>query len=142
MSSKYTHERIRQSIQGDLHRYEAIALSMAISFELENFIKERGISKQELAEAAGISPSYLSQVFSGGRLINITMLAGISQKFKVHFGFDIQDVKSERIREYAEDNWEKPLERKPKVFDLNDFSKSQWAECLPRAVGSDCGNQA
>ncbi len=142
MSSKYTHKKIRQSIQGNLRRYEAIALSMAIGFELEEFIEERGISKQELAEAAGISPSYLSQVFSGDRLINISMLAGISQKYKVRFSFDIQDAKAEKIREFAFDSWTKPYERKAMIFDRQSFSKKHDYGYPPRVMGSDCGNQA
>lgn len=105
MRLKHTHERMGQSIQGNLHRYEAIALSMAISFELESFIKERGISRQELAEAAGISPSYLSQVFSGSRLINIAMLAGISQKYKVCFSFSIIELEPE-IEQLKQENRE------------------------------------
>ena len=83
----------------NLRRYEAIALSMSISFELQDFMEERVISKQELAEAAGISPSYLSQVFSGDRLINIAMLAGISQKYKVRFTIDLQEEKKGEINE-------------------------------------------
>lgn len=142
MSSKYTHKKIRQSIRGNLRRYEAIALSMAIGFELEDFIKERGIKKQELAEAAGIPPSYLSQVFSGDRLINISMLAGISQKYKVRFSFDIQDAKADKIREFAAESWRKPYEKKAMIYDFRSFSKRHDYGNPPRVIGSDCGNQA
>lgn len=142
MSSKYTHEKIKQSIQGNLRRYEAIALSMAISFELEDFIKDRGISKQDLAEAAGISPSYLSQVFAGDRLINIAMLAGISQKYKVRFSIDIQDAKAEKIREFASESWTMPIARKMNIIYLQNYSQKHDIEYQPRVMGSDCGNQA
>lgn len=144
MSSKYTHEKIRQSIQGDLRRYEAIAMSMAICIELEDFIKDRGISKQELAEAAGISPSYLSQVFSGDRLMNITMLAGISQKYQIRFKFDVQDAKAESIREYASLSFAKPFTRRTNVYSLEDYRKfhNDSSVFQPRVMGSDCGNKA
>ena len=89
MNSKYNHKKIKQSISGNLRKYEAIAISMAISFEIEDFIKKQGISKKELAKAAGVSLSYLSQVFAGDKLFNLTMLAGISQKYQVKFYFNI-----------------------------------------------------
>ncbi len=94
MSSKYSIDTLRQSVQKNIKKYEAIALSMTISFEIEDFINARGISKKELAEAAGVSPSYLSQVFSGDKLFNLSMLAGISQKYKVRFNMEICDTKS------------------------------------------------
>ena len=34
MNSKYNHKKIKQSISGNLRKYEAIAISMAISFEI------------------------------------------------------------------------------------------------------------
>jgi len=89
MNSKYNHKKIKQSISGNLRKYEAIAISMAISFEIEDFIKKQGISKKELAKAAGVSLSYLSQVFAGDKLFNLTMLAGISQKYQVKFYFNV-----------------------------------------------------
>jgi transcriptional regulator with XRE-family HTH domain len=144
MSSKYNHEKIKQSIQGNLRRYEAIALSMVISFEIEDFIKERGISKQELAKAAGVSPSYLSQVFAGDRLLNLTMLAGISQKYQVKFHCDIQEAKVESIREYAFESFGKPHTKKANIYNFEDFKQvhNDKYNNQNRVIGSDGGNPA
>lgn len=97
MSSKYSHDQVLQSIQPNRKKYKAISLSTAITMELEDLMENKGISKKELAAAAGVSPSYLSQVFSGDKLINISMLAGISNEFNVVFRMEIQDKKSEEF---------------------------------------------
>lgn len=101
MSSKYSHDQVLQSIQPFRKKYKAISLSTAITMELEDLMEQKGISKKELAAAAGVSPSYLSQVFSGDKLINISMLAGISTEFNVVFRMEIQDKKSEEFLEKA-----------------------------------------
>lgn len=89
MSSEYSHDQVLQSIQPNRKKYKAISLSTAITMELEDLMEQKGISKKELAAAAGVSPSYLSQVFSGDKLINISMLAGISNEFNVVFRMEI-----------------------------------------------------
>lgn len=98
MSLSYSHDTLKQSLRGKIKRYEAIALSMAISFRLEDFIESKGISKSELAKAAGVSPSYLSQVFRGNRLFNLTMLAGIANKYQIRFNMEIEEATSIKLQ--------------------------------------------
>ena len=144
MSSQNTHEKLRQSIQGNLRRYEAIALNMAITFELEDFITQRGISKQELAKAAGVSPSYLSQVFSGDKLLNLPMLAGISQEYKVRFKLDIEQMEVNRIKEIENFIYPILVKKQPNYSSLNGYLQFDMAQerNWKRAAGGDSGCEA
>ena len=85
---------IFKEVQGnELRTYEAIALSMKITFVLEDFIKEKGVSLQELAKAAGVSNNIIRKVFSGDKLVTLPMLAGISQTYNVRFDIIISPAK-------------------------------------------------
>jgi transcriptional regulator with XRE-family HTH domain len=108
--------------------------------ELEDLMEKKGISKKELAAAAGVSPSYLSQVFSGDKLINISMLAGISHEFNVVFRVDIQDKKSEEFLEKAGRMTVAP--ELTKINYMNKFQSTGYNQTpyCARAIGADCGD--
>lgn len=140
MSSKYSHDHVLQSIQPFRKKYKAISLSTAITMELEDLMENKGISKKELAAAAGVSPSYLSQVFSGDKLINISMLAGISHEFNVVFRMEIQDKKSEEFLDQAS-----RMKVTPEFVKMNYMHKFQSTSFndkpyCTRAIGADCGD--
>jgi transcriptional regulator with XRE-family HTH domain len=139
MSSKYSHDQVLQSIQPFRKKYKAISLSTSITMELEELMEHKGISKKELAAAAGVSPSYLSQVFSGDKLINISMLAGISNEFNVVFRMEIQDKKSEEFLDKASRMTVAPELTKTSYmhkFHPTGNIKPYYAF----AIGADCGD--
>lgn len=140
MSSKYSHDQVLQSIQPFRKKYKAISLSTAITMELEDLMEQKGISKKELAAAAGVSPSYLSQVFSGDKLINISMLAGISNEFNVVFRMEIQDKKSEEFLDQA--SRMKVTPEFTKTNYINRFQSTSYNQIHygDRAIGADCGD--
>jgi transcriptional regulator with XRE-family HTH domain len=107
--------------------------------ELEELMENKGISKKELAAAAGVSPSYLSQVFSGDKLINISMLAGISHEFNVVFRMEIQDKKSEEFLDQA--SRMKVTPEVTKITYMNKFQSTGYNHIpyCARAIGADCG---
>ncbi len=94
MNIKYLHHKLRDSIQRLIYHYEEIAISMSITFELEELMKAKGISKIDLAKAAGVSISKLNKVFCGDSIITLKMLAGIAQKYNVRFSFNFKPVDS------------------------------------------------
>ncbi len=140
MSSKYSHDQVLQSIQPFRKKYKAISLSTAITMELEDLMENKGISKKELAAAAGVSPSYLSQVFSGDKLINISMLAGISHEFNVVFRMEIQDKKSEEFLYQASRIKVSP--EVTKTTYIHKFLSTSYNHISygARAIGADCGD--
>lgn len=60
-------------------------LSFRFLSEVERLMQEKGFTKRKLAESVGTSPSYITQLFRGDRLLNIDMLARFEQVFGVRF---------------------------------------------------------
>jgi transcriptional regulator with XRE-family HTH domain len=116
-------ELLGKAIAKNIVRYEAIVMNTQLIIEIDEYRKKHGITKKQLAEAAGVNPAYLSQVYNSNKLINLSMLAGISQKFNIRFGLDIQDISKES--EIKLDHQSFPLyeTKKTKVYNFNEFTK-------------------
>lgn len=70
---------------------------------LSSFEKMMGhpVQKKEIAEAIGTSPSYITQLFKGDKLINMTTLAKLQKAFD--FSFEIEAKKNNaNLKERAE----------------------------------------
>ncbi len=70
---------------------------------LSSFEKMMGhpVQKKEIAEAIGTSPSYITQLFKGDKLINMTTLAKLQKAFD--FSFEIEAKKnSANLKEKAD----------------------------------------
>lgn len=52
---------------------------------VEQMMKEQGLSYKELAEKLGTSKGYVSQLFSGKKLVNLEMIARLQKVLDVHF---------------------------------------------------------
>jgi transcriptional regulator with XRE-family HTH domain len=53
--------------------------------EIEKVTSERGISRKELAELAGTSASYITQLYQGKKIINLQMLTRIKKALNIEF---------------------------------------------------------
>ena len=60
-------------------------LSFRYLSEVERLLHERGMTKRDLAVAVGTSPSYITQLFRGDRLLNFDMLARLEDALSVKF---------------------------------------------------------
>jgi len=66
--------------------YEAHMLMFRFLSEVEKISTESGIRKnKDLASKLGVSPSYITQIFNGDKLLNLTMLAKIQKAFSITF---------------------------------------------------------
>ena len=63
-------------------------LSFRFLSEVERLMDEQGFTRRKLAELVGTSPSYITQLFRGDRLLNIDMLARFEQALGVQFVVD------------------------------------------------------
>ncbi len=52
---------------------------------VEQIMKEQGLSYKELAEKLGTSKGYVSQLFSGKKLVNLEMIARLQKVLDIHF---------------------------------------------------------
>ncbi len=66
--------------------YEAHMLTLRFLSEVAKMNSEGKILKnKDLASKLGVSPSYITQLFNGDKLLNFTMLAKIQKAFNITF---------------------------------------------------------
>jgi len=74
------------SEEDKLHN-EALILSARFLEIVQDALDEQGLSRKDLAERMGVSPSYLTQLFRGNRLLNmkaaVQMETALELKFHV-----------------------------------------------------------
>jgi hypothetical protein len=93
MNSKNNREEILRrfekllAFENDKEKLEFEASKIHLDFivDLSGIMEEKGISKSMLAEQLGTSKSYISQLFSGDKLINLILLARIQRIFQINF---------------------------------------------------------
>jgi len=57
--------------------------------EIDRITSERGINRKELAALAGTSPSYMTQLFQGKKIINLQMLTRIKKALNIDFKVEV-----------------------------------------------------
>jgi transcriptional regulator with XRE-family HTH domain len=50
--------------------------------EANRLLKEKGLSRNDLADALGVTKSFISQLFSGDKKLNLEMIAKLQAFFK------------------------------------------------------------
>lgn len=55
-----------------------------IGLAIKHFRQEKKMDQQQLADAAGINPSFVSLIESGERLLRLSILANIADALDVH----------------------------------------------------------
>lgn len=70
--------------------YIYYGLMLDLSYYLKHFMLERGISKKQLAKKMGVSPAYITKIFSGEN-ISLKTLAKILSALEVDAGIKIID---------------------------------------------------
>lgn len=68
--------------------YEGLLLD--ISVQLKKLMEEKGITKKELAERMGVSPSYITKIF-GGSNISLKTIAKVLSALEVDATLEIRD---------------------------------------------------
>src|SRR5690606_9642448 len=66
-------------------KHEAAMVSLGLVSEIYKVMDGLGLNKKEFAEKIGKSPSYVTQLFNGTKLINCPTLALIQRKLGVQF---------------------------------------------------------
>ena len=65
--------------------HDAAMLSFRFISEINKIMLEKGMSKKMLASQVGISPSYVTQLFNGGKLVNCEILARFQKILNITF---------------------------------------------------------
>jgi transcriptional regulator with XRE-family HTH domain len=84
MSNPWT--EIFDSLSGEdkLHN-EALVLSARFLEIVQEALDEQNLSRKDLAERMGVSPSYLTQLFRGNRLLNIKAVVQMERVLDIKF---------------------------------------------------------
>ena len=73
----------------DQIRIETRLLMYRFLSEIDKITSERGINRKELAELAGTSASYITQLYQGKKIINLQMLARIKKALNIDFKVEV-----------------------------------------------------
>lgn len=75
------------TFQSEKEEIEHIASMLSFSFlsEIEKLMKEKGMTKKELAALVNTSSSYITQLFRGNKLLNLEMIAKFQKVFNITF---------------------------------------------------------
>jgi transcriptional regulator with XRE-family HTH domain len=65
--------------------FEATKIHLDFMALLSDVMEEHGISRSELSLKLGTSPSYVTQLFNGDKLVNLVFVAKIQRIFKIGF---------------------------------------------------------
>jgi len=113
---------------------KAEMLHLNIINEISQLMDKRSISKTQLADKLNVSKSYITQLFTGDKLINLKLLSQIQVIFDV--SFTIQP--KENLKKYGSFDSKKivKLFRKPKMefIDLDEHNEFKKYEYKPQTI--------
>ena len=77
---------------------ETLMLMARFLSEIEKVCEERGLLKKDLARMIGTSPSYITQLFRGHKIINLETIAKIMLALDIQFDVQIKQESESRLR--------------------------------------------
>ncbi|MCX7877333.1 MAG: helix-turn-helix domain-containing protein [Ignavibacteria bacterium] len=84
----------RNQEEADL--FEAEKLQLDILAQLREYMQVNRISKANIAKLLNTSKSYITQLFSGDKLLNLKTLAKLQKRLNIKFNFTLIDKKNKR----------------------------------------------
>jgi transcriptional regulator with XRE-family HTH domain len=74
---------------------EMLALITQLTNEINWYMRERGLTRADLAARMGVSPGRVSQILGGGENLTLRTLAALSTALDARFDLELSAVKSE-----------------------------------------------
>ena len=74
---------------------EQLALVTQLTNEVSWHMRERGITRADLAARMGVSPGRVSQILSGGENLTLRTLAALSTALDAHFDLELSSPKAD-----------------------------------------------
>jgi ribosome-binding protein aMBF1 (putative translation factor) len=84
-NSLFTHEDKKDEV-----KHRAHMLMFRFLSEVERVAEERKLKKKDIAKMIGTSPSYVTQLFRGDKLINMETLAKFEKELDIEFEITIR----------------------------------------------------
>ena len=95
---------LNNKTEDQLIRDESYVLQANYLSEIERLYRDGGLNRKELAHKIDLSPSYLSQVFSGDKPLNFLTLAKIKRALNLRFEIKASFA-SEKKSIYGNENY-------------------------------------
>lgn len=73
---------------------EMLALVTRLTNEISWYMRERGLSRADLAARMGVSPGRVSQILGGGENLTLRTLAALSTALDARFGIELVPLKA------------------------------------------------
>lgn len=73
---------------------ELLALITRTTNEINWYMRERGLSRADLAARMGVSPGRVSQILGGGENLTLRTLAALSTALDARFGIELTALKA------------------------------------------------
>lgn len=99
-------------------QYKADAISLRILSEVEKICGKRNIKKAALASSVGTSKSYITQLFSGAKQVNMMIMAKFEDVLNITFHF--------RTSSLLDENAEMQNINKDKFFNAKNNNGLTW----------------
>ncbi len=93
---------------------DAQMLSFKFLEAVEKHCEPKKLKKKEIAEAIGKSQSFISQVYSGDKLLNMTLLAKLQKAFNITF--DIKAAQNSLNYDFSDLSDLPDIDKKPKGY--------------------------
>jgi transcriptional regulator with XRE-family HTH domain len=74
---------------------EMLALVTRLTNEISWYMRERGLTRADLAARMGVSPGRVSQILSGGENLTLRTLAALSTALDARFDLELKALKGE-----------------------------------------------
>ena len=78
-------EAIKKSDEKEDFQSNALMISYSFLSEIEILTEERKMTRKELAQKIGTSASYITQLYRGSKLLNLTTIAKLEKIFDITF---------------------------------------------------------
>jgi transcriptional regulator with XRE-family HTH domain len=73
---------------------EMLALVTQVTNEINWYMRERGLTRADLAARMGVSPGRVSQILGGGENLTLRTLAALSTALDAHFDLELSPLKA------------------------------------------------
>ena len=73
-------------------KHKAQMLGFRFLSEIERISEDRGLKKKDFAKIIGTSPSYITQLFRGDKLVNLETLAKFEKGLNINFDIRIKEI--------------------------------------------------
>ncbi len=80
---------IQSYVEKNREKIDESLVSLRIMKEIDNFLDYKKLSNKDLANSLGFSESYISQLMSGVKSVNVSFLNKFERAFSVKYGFNI-----------------------------------------------------